>query len=360
MLLIDCDVHNYWTSATVLRPYLEPYWRDCFDRGEHSGGHRLPYANRPWLHPEGFNRFDIQPQSEDEHYPLMRDKHLDRYGIDIAILTADEPIEVSTLANPHYAAALVRAYNAYQIEHWLPKDPRFRGSIVISPTDPQAAATEIRRLGHRPDMVQVLASHGSTLPYGNPVYWPIYEACAEFGLPFAIHLGGQGGINDRAIAGGPPTYFWEAHALLSQPAQTHVATMISSGVFEKWPELKFVVIECGVAWVPPLLWRLDANYTALRKETPWLKHLPSEYFKRNIRFSTQPLEKPDDLQHLWAGLEAMDGEHTLMYASDYPHWDFDPPDSLHVPPAWKERILGLNALDTYPRIAQSLAREAAE
>jgi predicted TIM-barrel fold metal-dependent hydrolase len=94
----------------------------------------------------------------------MKEKHLDKYGIDFAILTGDEPVEASTLANPHYAMALVAAYNDYQIDYWLPKDDRFFGSIVIAPQDPHLAAKEIRRLGGHPRMVQVLASHGAQRP----------------------------------------------------------------------------------------------------------------------------------------------------------------------------------------------------
>ena len=358
-MIVDCDCHNYWCDATVLLPYLEGYWKDYFVRGERTGPYgAFPHGHRAWFHPEGFKRSDVNPQTEEDNYAIMREKHLDKIGIDFAILTGDEPIEASTLANPYYANALVRAANDWTIDTWLPRDRRFKGSIVIAPGDPAGAAAEIRRLGDHPDMVQVLASHGSQRPYGDPFYHPIFEACAEVGLPFAIHLGGQGGVNAPPVGGGNPTFFWETHSILGQAAMTHVASMIAHGVFERWPDLYFVVIECGVAWLPSMLWRLDAGYKALRKETPWLKMLPSEYARRNIRFTTQPLEQPPKIKHLWAALEAIDGEHTLMFASDYPHWDYDDPMTLPIPPAWRARVLGENAREVFSRLPRDVAQAA--
>ena len=135
-----------------------------------------------------------------------------------------------------------------------------------------------------------------------------------------------------------------------QPGMTHVASVIANGIFERYPSMKFIVIECGVAWLPAILWRLDANWRALRKETPWVKRLPSEYAREHIRLSTQPLERPANKQHLWDVLAAMDGENVLMYASDYPHWDFDAPDQLPRPKEWLTKIMDTNARLVYPKL----------
>lgn len=60
--MIDCDVHNGWDSARVLLPYLDPNFRDYLDRGELPGGREsFPHAHRPWLHPEGYIRYDAFP-----------------------------------------------------------------------------------------------------------------------------------------------------------------------------------------------------------------------------------------------------------------------------------------------------------
>jgi uncharacterized protein len=195
-----------------------------------------------------------------------------------------------------------------------------------------------------------LMSTGSIRPYGDPFYHPIWEAAAEMDLPVAVHLGGQGGINDNPIGSGPTTFFWETHALLCEPAMAHIASTIAHGIFEKWPNMTFILIEVGVCWLPGILWRLDADWKALRKETPWVKRLPSEYVRDHIRLSTQPLERPDKIEHLWHVLEAIDGKNILMFASDYPHWDFDDPTQLLLPTDWKENIFDANARKIYKRL----------
>jgi uncharacterized protein len=359
--MIDCDVHNQWPSAEVLLPFLEPPFRNYLVRGEIPGPPgALPHGHRPWLHPEGFKRKDVlAPEHGDTtaHYEALRTQLLDRYDVDYAILTGEEAIEVSTLANGRYATALACAYNDWLIAEWLPRDSRLRGSLVVAPQDPHGAAAEIRRLGEHPRIVQLLVSTGSERPYGDPFYSPIWEAAAEVGLPVAAHLGGQGGINANPTGCGPPTFFWEAHALFAETGMGHVASVIAHGIFERFPGMRFVLIECGVAWLPALLWRLDADYKALRKETPWLKRLPSEYAREHIRLTTQPFEQPQDKQHLHVVLEAMHGREVLLFASDYPHWDFDDPTTIELPEAWTADVFDRNARSLYglPAVAEDAA-----
>jgi predicted TIM-barrel fold metal-dependent hydrolase len=126
-------------------------------------------------------------------------------------------------------------------------------------------------------------------------------------------------------------------------------SLLTEGVFEKFKNLRVVLTEGGVAWCAPLMWRLDAEYKALRDEVPWLTRRPSEYLRDHVRFSSQPLEVPDNPKGLLQIIEMMDAEHILMFASDYPHWDFDSP--THAFPAlpddlWR-RIFRQNALELY-------------
>jgi len=128
-----------------------------------------------------------------------------------------------------------------------------------------------------------------------------------------------------------------------------VNSLVCEGVFEKFPTLKFVAIEGGIAWLPHLMWRMDKNYKALRAQTPWLKKLPSDYIRQHIRVTTQPIEETEKPEHLLQIFEMINAPHMIMFSSDYPHWDFDNP-KMSLPPLpkeMKERIFWKNAAELY-------------
>ena len=99
------------------------------------------------------------------------------------------------------------------------------------------------------------------------------------------------------------------------------------GVFERYPKLKMVMIEAGFGWAPSLGWRLDKNFERLHSEVPHLKRKPSEYIRDHIWWTTQPMEDPERRDHLFQVIEWI-GWDKLLFATDYPHWDFDEPSRV--------------------------------
>ena len=172
-----------------------------------------------------------------------RKKHLDAYGIDIAVLTGATVYGAAVHPNSDYGTAMCRAFNDWTLDTWIEADSRFRASIAIAPTDPQQAAQEIHRLGGDPRVFEVIMPAGARMPFGNRFYHPIYEAAQEHGFPVCVHFGAEGaGVSNAPTAAGYPSYYLEMRMSRPQIAMAHVVSLICEGVFEKFPRLKFLLL----------------------------------------------------------------------------------------------------------------------
>ncbi|NHN32687.1 amidohydrolase family protein [Paenibacillus agricola] len=344
--IVDCDVHISPRNKDEIRSYMKPPWSYRYSGGGRGGLFGTPAPSHPMrldaIPPNG------GPTGSDPDF--LREQLIDLYGIDYAILLPRSFCNLQP--DPDFATAIAAAYNDWIADTWLSKynhDGVFKGSITIAHNDPFAAAKEIERWAGHPHFVQVMTDSGARAPFGQRQYYPIYEACEKHGLPFALHPGTDGmGINIQSSPG-YPTHYIEWHTSHSLTFQAHLISYLTEGVFERFPNLKIVLVEGGVAWLPTMLWRLDQEFKALRYEVPWLTKKPSEYLRDHVRITSQPLERPDNDEHLMQVLEMMDAEHILMFSSDYPHWDFDSPTRAFpkLPDAMRQRIFSQNALDLY-------------
>jgi predicted TIM-barrel fold metal-dependent hydrolase len=117
--------------------------------------------------------------------------------------------------------------------------------------------------------------------------------------------------------------------------------------------LKVVICEGGVTWVHWLMWRLDQQYRELRTNVPWLKRLPSEYIRSNVRVGTQPMTEVTTRQFLQL-VEMTDTAGIYVFATDYPHYDADSAKAVlpgTLPEDLRRQIRFENALATYPRLS---------
>ena len=326
LAVIDTDIHNFDAYDDplfnqIFTDYLAPEWQEHHRmiglRG-HSGG------SYPRAQPNAA-RTDAWPPSgrpPGTDLPFMRQQLLDAWDMDYGILNPLAGAGGQT--NLEYGAQLARAVNDYQIAEWLEHEPRLRASILVNYEDADLAAEEIHRLGDHEGFVQILLVARTSEPLGRRKYWKMYEAALEYDLPIGIHFGGSAG--HPLTAGGWPSYYIEDHCGMPQAFQAQIASLVCEGVFEHLPELRIVIIEGGFAWMPSLAWRLDQSWKRLRAEVPYLKRAPSEYIREHFWLSTQPMEEPRQRRHFDQLLEQMDGGRRLMFATDYPHWDFDSPD----------------------------------
>ena len=339
--IIDTDIHETFTTMDELIPYLEEPWRGLIARKAWNGvGSPLAY----WAS-AGVNRVDSQLANGEpagSNYELLQQQVLDLYPIRYGVLTSQ--FYPGTMPGQfEFASALASAYNDWVLEHWVERDPRLLTSIHVAPQDPQAAAREIDRLGDHPRVVQVLLPIGK-LPYGDPFYHPIFEAAQRHNLVIAMH-------HTQAVesALGRGRYYIEWHVNVPQGAMSMLTSLVCNGVFDKFPSLQFAIIESGLSWLPHLLWRFDQNYKSLHQEIPWVKQLPSKYIRERVKFSTQPTE--DFSAENWLRLiDMLETDRMFVFATDYPHWDFDSPDESiprSLPQDLKQRIFYENARELY-------------
>ena len=256
-------------------------------------------------------------------------------------------------ANTHEAVVPTRNAATHEEEILVRIDLKDIFRVALARTkclreDGDLAAEEIDRASQHPGFVQVLVTARTSEPLGRRRYWKLYEAAARNNLPVGIHFGGTGG---RPLTGaGWPSHYLEDHAGMPQAFQAQVISLVCEGVFERFPELKIVLIEGGLAWIPPLAWRLDRSWERLREEVPYLSHPPSSYIRKHFWITTQPMEEPPQGKYFWQLLEQLDSNDRLLFATDYPHWDFDNPDRAlpsHLPPPLRRRILADNARALY-------------
>jgi len=179
---------------------------------------------------------------------------------------------------------------------------------------------------------------------------PILEAAARNQLPLAIHVGGTNG--HPSTAGGWPSYYLEEHHSVSETMQSTVVSLIFEGVFDRFPDLRVIIMEGGVGWVPSLTARMDRNWARHRSEVPHVKRPPSEYMKENVYLTTQPMEEPARPAQLIDLFERI-GWDRLLFSTDYPHWDFDDPRLAFRAPltdAQRHQLLFGNARKVYSRL----------
>lgn len=347
--LIDCDIHNAVPSGDALAPYLSSRWRSYMEMiGSRTYSPYVAGYVYPKVSPAGGSRLDSWPPSgglPGSDLGFMREQLLDAYDIDYGILNC--LYRAAEQRNEEYGAALARAVNEWQVEHWLERDARLRASIAVPFESPELAAAEIERAAEHDGFVQVLLFPRTKEPLGRRRYWPIYEAAVRCGLPVGIHFASTTAA--PITAAGWPSYYIEDHTVMSMAFQAQVTSLIMEGVFERFPELKITLIEGGFAWMPPLMWRLDALYHRLREEVPHLTRLPSEYVRDHMRMTTQPMEEPAHPPHLLQLIDQL-GPEMLMFSTDYPHWDFDNPHrafQVKLPPELEAPIMYGNAQRFY-------------
>jgi predicted TIM-barrel fold metal-dependent hydrolase len=328
--IIDCDFHpSLPAGADAIFPYLTRGQRERLEWLGISGSmpqinFRMPGRAQHFTNPIREDCVAPTGGAPASNLDFVRSHYLDPHQIAASVLIPLQPAQVDFWTYPDEAAWFVSAFNDYFLDHWLANEPRFNLDMVVSPHDPALAVKEIERIGGRPGVAAVFLPMTDRL-FGHRSWFPIYEAAQEQGLPIMVHvMSSNDFFGTGTSAGGTPNHYAERYATLNQPAMTNISSLVFEGVFERYPELKFIFVEFGWSWLSALLWRMDATWKAARRHHPWMRKSPTEYVLSNIRLTSEPmLECPQ--RWLDDAIAMAHGSQTMLYSSDYPHWDSEEP-----------------------------------
>jgi hypothetical protein len=231
--------------------------------------------------------------------------------------------------------------------------------------DPEATYRIVQEFAGRKGVVGFMVVSTRYKSVADNAYMKTYALLEELGLPLAFHASYH--WNDQLMS--VANRFITAHAVgFTFFNAVHCANWVINGLPERFPGLKVIWIESGLAWIPWLMQRLDNDYRMRSSEAPALKRLPSDYM-REMYYSTQPMETVNNRKALEVTMEMINAETQLMYSSDYPHWDMDLPTTVldlnFLSEQARRNILGETAaklfkIDTSARFPKSAVPAAAE
>jgi len=271
---------------------------------------------------------------------------LESIGIDYMVVFPTAMLHVGMHPQLDMEVVLSRAFNRWLVDHILKADDRLKSMLYLPFSNPEASIKMVEEFAGEPGVIGFMVTSVRNQPVQANPYMRLYATLQERGLPIAFHSG----------------YYWQ-EPVLTQFSRfvgmhtvgfvlwniVHLVNWVLHGIPERFPRLKVIWIESGLAWVPFMIQRLDHEYLLRTSEAPALKRLPSEYI-REMFFSAQPLEKYS-LDALEFTFKMINAESQLLYASDWPHQDFDLPSTIYDLPflseGAKRNILGGNALKLF-------------
>jgi predicted TIM-barrel fold metal-dependent hydrolase len=244
---------------------------------------------------------------------------------------------------PQMEVALGRAYNRWVAETLLSGDNGIIALAYLPFNTPEAALRVVEENAASDRIVGFTVTSTRYRPVHDNVYMRLYRAIEESGKPICFHAGYH--WQDPSLATIPT--FLGMHALgFVWCNMVHMTNWILQGIPVRFPRLKSLWVESGLAWLPFLMQRLDDQFLMRQSEAPSLRRLPSEYMAEHCWYSSQPMER-GNLKALELTFEMIRAETQLLWSSDWPHFDFDTPAVIHDLPflteTAKRNILGRNA-----------------
>lgn len=350
--IVDIDAHvsedHFW--GEVLSLIDNDVWRDL-GLSQHAGfaGNNALLNIQPGMSQQSVggrigHQGRKEPTDGTEGHPFVTAarRGMDAMGLDYQVVFPSAMLLLGMHPQDEVEVVLGRAFNRWLTEVILPPNPRLRGMLYLPYNTPEVCEELVEKYADDDGIIGYTVCSTRNNPVHSDVYTRLYKLIEDSGKPLAFHSGYHWG--DPSFA--QLNRFLSMHALsFTHYNQIHVTNWIINAMPERFPKLKMVWVESGLAWIPFLMQRLDHEVLMRPSEAPGLKRLPSEYMKE-MWYTTQPMERTN-MELLEATMKSFNAETQLLYSSDWPHWDWDAPSTITRLPFLSEQakrnILGLNA-----------------
>ena len=281
--------------------------------------------------------------------PLQMLKDLDIEGLDAAVIYPTYCLFAPWIPNlgAAFSAAIATAYNDWIYDFCASDRRRLRPVAVISMHDVPSALREIERCAARNFVgafVRPNPIYARTL--GSEDYFPIYQALEQARMTLGIH---EGTFTMLPTAGVDRIRTQAGHHIICHPFEQMLAflSLYEAQVFDKFPKLNFLFLECGTLWVPFWIERIDAERGEYRSDQSG--RMPSEIFREQCFVTTEV----DD--RFLPTVLSLIGDDNVMMSTDYPHDESRYPNSAKlfleqpISEVAREKVGRTNALRAYPR-----------
>lgn len=271
-------------------------------------------------------RFPTEGGADDSPGARLRD--MDEEGVDVCMMV---PPGANAHQDPEVEMGFIRATHRYLDNFCAASPHRLKSLIVASARCVDESVQEIRRWARSDWVAGVQPYFPMDYPLDHPDMHPIWAAAAEENLTIVHHSFG---------ASGYPGYrdLWQNPFLgrtASHPwaAMRAVTAFLGSGIMDRYPDLRFAILESGFGWLPFWARRMDDQIVYMGTAAEGLKHTPSEYMMSGRFFSSILLHEGEDMVKMVSDLL---GDTLLMFSSDYPHAESRFPDSVDKFLEWRD------------------------
>jgi predicted TIM-barrel fold metal-dependent hydrolase len=341
IVIVDCDAHHYENENwSEILPFMEnDVMRQLTVSGRSRGRHNIVPSQAGFTQDMG-GRVTRYPMRSTEKTAAGRlrdvqlgERWMDAMSVDYSCLFPTGMLNIGLHPQKEMEVDLCWAYNRWLTEKVLPESGgRMYSALCLPFSDPEACLRQVEVFGDRKGVSGFMVTTVRNLQVNDNAYMKVYRAMEERGLSLSFHSG----PNWSEPVFRACNRFISVHALgFSFYNILHCTNWVINGLGERFPKLPVIWIESGLAWVPFLMQRLDHEYRLRISEYPLLKKKPSDYM-RDMYYASQPMER-EDMTALECTFRMINAESQLLYASDYPHWDFDLPSTVWDLPFLSEK-----------------------